>query len=338
MNVETFVAAIVEFVKINEAWAVPIAFIVAFAESFCFVSIVWPGTAILAAITALLAASGADHSIVIPSIISAGLGGTLGYAFSYWIGLYFKDSIERIWPFRSRPQLLQHGKKLFSHWGGWGIFFGHFIGPVRAVIPVVSGMFQMNQLTFQIANTLSAFLWSAGIIAPSFYLVSFRDDISHLMQNSPQSFVPFLMILGFTSTLPRTALPSLLLFFVLGEAYLFYTQDFTISLFAGGIGAFIGECFAYYVGRQQNRKWKNLSPSTGATDAQEKAIAYLLKRGSVGLLLSKFSPSLRLFVPKAAGIIPLSFAKFSVISLLSCIFLAAIILSPILMLNLFWRT
>ena len=44
-----------------------------------------------------------------------------------------------------------------------------FFGPVRAVIPVVAGMYHMKQLPFQIANITSAFLWSAGVIAPGYF-------------------------------------------------------------------------------------------------------------------------------------------------------------------------
>jgi hypothetical protein len=38
---------------------------------------------------------------------------------------------------------------------------------VRAVIPVVAGMYAMRQLPFQIANVSSAFLWAAGVLAPT---------------------------------------------------------------------------------------------------------------------------------------------------------------------------
>ena len=37
--------------------------------------------------------------------------------------------------------------------GAWGVFVGHFFGPVRAVIPVVAGMFAMRQLPFQVATS-----------------------------------------------------------------------------------------------------------------------------------------------------------------------------------------
>jgi membrane protein DedA with SNARE-associated domain len=37
------------------------------------------------------------------------------------------------------------------------------------VIPVIAGMAAMPHLQFQIANIASAFIWAAGVIAPSFY-------------------------------------------------------------------------------------------------------------------------------------------------------------------------
>jgi len=51
----------------------------------------------------------------------------------------------------------------------FGVFLGHFFGPIRAVIPVIAGMAAMRQIPFQIANISSAFLWAGGVIVPSFF-------------------------------------------------------------------------------------------------------------------------------------------------------------------------
>jgi membrane protein DedA with SNARE-associated domain len=170
---QEFVDAIVTFVKAHEAWAVPIAFGVAFLESFCFLSVLWPGTAILIGISALLARSGVSLGVLWPAIIAAGLGGTLGYAISYWIGLYYKDGIQRLWPFSSNPALIERGRFFFDRWGALSVFFGHFFGPVRAIIPVIAGMYALPQWQFQLANIASAFIWAAGVIAPSFFGIGY---------------------------------------------------------------------------------------------------------------------------------------------------------------------
>jgi len=158
--------AVVAFVQANQAWAAPVAFILAFGESLAFISLILPSTVILVAIGGLLGASDID---VWPVVVAAGFGGALGYAASYWVGLYFKDSINSIWPFRAYPEMMQRGRTFFEKYGVFGVFLGHFFGPIRAVIPVIAGMAAMRQIPFQIANFTSAFLWAAGVIAPSFY-------------------------------------------------------------------------------------------------------------------------------------------------------------------------
>jgi membrane protein DedA with SNARE-associated domain len=169
MNVQEFVDAIVTFVKVNEAWAVPVAFGVAFLESFCFLSLLWPGTAILIGISALLAKSGVELNVLWPAILAAGVGGSFGYALSYWIGYYYKDRIRDLWPFNRNPAIVDSGQAFFAKWGALSVFFGHFFGPVRAIIPVVAGMYALPQWQFQLANIVSAFIWAAGIIAPTYF-------------------------------------------------------------------------------------------------------------------------------------------------------------------------
>lgn len=169
MSVQDIVDVIVAFVREHEAWAGPVAFLVAFLESFCFLSILWPGTAILVGISALLARSGVETSVLWPAIVWAGVGGSLGYALSYWIGYYFKDGIKEIWPFSRNPAMVERGQTFFQRWGAVGVFFGHFFGPVRAIIPVIAGMYAVPQWQFQLANILSAFIWAAGVIAPTYF-------------------------------------------------------------------------------------------------------------------------------------------------------------------------
>ena len=169
MTLQEFADAIVAFVQANQVWAAPVAFALAFGESLAFVSLILPATVILVAIGGLLGASAVDVWHV---VLAAGLGGSLGYAVSYWIGLYFKDSIDTIWPFREYPKMMQQGRRFFEKYGAFAVFLGHFFGPVRAVIPVIAGMAAMRQIPFQIANITSAFLWAGGVIAPSFFGVA----------------------------------------------------------------------------------------------------------------------------------------------------------------------
>lgn len=155
--------AVVAFTQAHEAWAPAIVFALAFAESLAFLSLLVPSTVILLGIGALVGASGITLG---PLWLAGGLGASLGYSASYWIGAHFKDRVPGLWPFRTHPEALARTEAFFARYGALGVFFGHFFGPVRAVIPVVAGMAGMAQLPFQIANLASAFIWATLILIP----------------------------------------------------------------------------------------------------------------------------------------------------------------------------
>lgn len=164
MDLHTISTAIVEFIRANEVWAAPIVFLLAFGECLAFVSLLLPATIILIAIGGLLGASGID---IWPVWIAGTLGSILGYASSYWLGIYYKDRIHSIWPFRSNPAMITQGRDFFDRYGTAGVFFGHFFGPLRAVVPVIAGMCMMRQVPFQVANVAASTLWTTGTILPS---------------------------------------------------------------------------------------------------------------------------------------------------------------------------
>ncbi|MCU0953455.1 MAG: VTT domain-containing protein [Hyphomicrobium sp.] len=332
MNLQELVEPIVEFVRTHEEWAVPMAFLVAFAESFCFLSILWPGTAILVGITALLAASGADQSILVPAIVAAGLGGTLGYAVSYWIGLYFKDSIPNIWPFKNKPELIRHGENFFEKWGGWGVFLGHFFGPVRAIIPVVAGMFRMRQLPFQIANAASAFIWAIGVIAPSFFAVTFREEIVAFVREHHIIAVGLLFATAYMNSIPMPlmAIPTLLMFLATATLFLFAGGDPLLAFLASFAGALAGDLLAYRSGKlHPGEDIHNVWPNSWSPESADQAIAFVNRHGAMGLIRSKFHTTLRSFAPLAAGAVNLPAGSFAAASVASCALWSALLLAPV---------
>jgi membrane protein DedA with SNARE-associated domain len=165
VTLSDFTDLVITYVRDHEAYAAPIVFALAFGESLAFLSLLLPATVILFAVGGMVGASGIEF---FPIWTGAVTGSILGYAVSYWIGLYFKDDIAKFWPFTTHPGMLPRGKAFFEKYGALGVFFGHFFGPLRAVVPVVAGMYAMPQIPFQIANILSSALWSTGILAPGF--------------------------------------------------------------------------------------------------------------------------------------------------------------------------
>ena len=168
-SMRTFVDPVIDFVKNNQQWALPIVFLLAFGESLAFISLILPATVILASIAGLLGGAQVDKMMAFWVWFAAGLGGALGYAMSYWIGWWFRDDIEKVWPLRNHPDAVARTRAFFKKWGALAVFFGHFFGPVRAVIPVVAGSLGLRHLTFQIANITSSFLWALGVLILPLY-------------------------------------------------------------------------------------------------------------------------------------------------------------------------
>jgi len=168
-----YIDAMLLFVQTNQEWAVPIVFLLSFAESLAFLSILIPSTALMIGLGGLFAASGIP---LLPSWIAAIVGSALGYALSYWIGAYFKNDVPNIWPFSKHPEMLQRGKVFFDQYGTYGVFIGHLIGPMRAVVPVIAGMCEMRQVPFQVANVAASIVWATIALAPAYYGMQYIND------------------------------------------------------------------------------------------------------------------------------------------------------------------
>jgi membrane protein DedA with SNARE-associated domain len=339
MAVQAIVDAVVSFVREHEAWAAPNAFLVAFGESFCFLSLIWPGTAILAGVAALLAASGIQDTVLMPAILAAAAGGTLGYAASYWIGLYFKDSVDKIWPFSTRPHLIAQAREFFDAYGAFSVFLGHFFGPVRAVIPVVAGMFVMPQLPFQVANITSAFIWAAGIIAPSFYLVTFKDEVLTVLREHELivSLVLFLLALANSVPRPFLFLPTLILFAGIGALHIFAGGDFLVIWLAGAAGAMAGDMQAYITGKRHQGNLKGAWPWTAAAGERARASSFIERLGVPAVIVSKFRGFNRGLVPLMAGAKDMSFLPFIAASAASALLWSAVLLLPAIAVGLLTR-
>jgi membrane protein DedA with SNARE-associated domain len=151
----------VQFISAHSGWAFAIIFGVTFGESFAFVSLLFPGTAIV------LTAGTLVHSGVLsawPVALGAIAGAVTGDFISYWLGLRFGHALERWWPFNRHPDLLNRGREFFRRYGGLSVFIGRFFGPVRAAVPLVAGMVDMPAIHFSIANVASAIIWAPMLL------------------------------------------------------------------------------------------------------------------------------------------------------------------------------
>src|SRR5258708_4954130 len=145
---EDLAHALADFVRHHQAWAAPIVMVLAFGESLAFISLLIPAWGALVAIGALIGASGISFW---PVWIAGGVGAALGDWVSYWFGYRY-------------PEILPRGEAFVKNWGVPSIFIGRFFGPLRASVPLAAGIFEMSYWQFQIANFVSALIWSAALL------------------------------------------------------------------------------------------------------------------------------------------------------------------------------
>jgi membrane protein DedA with SNARE-associated domain len=169
---EQYAHALAEFVRVHQAWAAPVVFLLAFGESLAFVSQLVPAWGALVAIGALIGVSGISF---FPVWIAGGLGAALGDWVSYWFGYRYKERVAQMWPLSLYPDLLPRGEAFVRNWGIPSIFIGRFFGPLRASVPLAAGIFEMPYWTFQAANFVSALIWSA-------VLLLFGDVLAKIME------------------------------------------------------------------------------------------------------------------------------------------------------------
>ena len=161
MDLDSYSEPIITFVRLHSVWAAPVVFILCFAESLAFISLLIPAWAALVGIGTLIGASDLNFW---PIWIAGSIGAALGDWLSYWIGLKLETRVYHMWPLSRNPEMIPKGEEFVRKWGPAAIFIGRFSGPLRATVPLIAGIFAMPHWRFQVANFSSAFVWCAVLL------------------------------------------------------------------------------------------------------------------------------------------------------------------------------
>lgn len=148
---------ILTFVGENRDWAFWIAMVFAIGENTAFVSIIIPSTAILMGVGALVATG---ELSLLPIFLGAAIGAMIGSFLSYFIGWRYGSAILGAWPLRNHPDQVERGNAAFRRWGPIAILFGHFIGPLRAVVFVMAGISRIPLRIFAPINVAGCIGWA----------------------------------------------------------------------------------------------------------------------------------------------------------------------------------
>ncbi|CAB3763005.1 bifunctional DedA family/phosphatase PAP2 family protein [Paraburkholderia humisilvae] len=147
----------------HTGWTLAVVFLAAFLEALAVIGTFVPGSTTLFIAGALVGTGSLNLGWVLAFGI---LGAVAGDGISYWVGHRYRHIIPGVWPFRTHPKLLDRGHQYFDKYGAKAVVFGRFVGPLRAVVPVVAGMLEMPPARFYAMNVLSAALWAPAHILP----------------------------------------------------------------------------------------------------------------------------------------------------------------------------
>ena len=166
--IQQAVAFVTAMARAHPYWAFPIAFTIAFTESFAGLSFLVPGFFLLVSLGGVV---GASHTSLFPAWAGAVLGAVLGDWISWWLGCRYHHQILHFRLFRRFEDEIEKALVFFHRWGAWAIFIGRFLGPLRATVPLVAGMAELEFLPFMVANVASALIWAYLLLAPGAEIV-----------------------------------------------------------------------------------------------------------------------------------------------------------------------
>ncbi|SIT37307.1 Phosphoesterase PA-phosphatase related [Paraburkholderia ribeironis] len=147
----------------HSAWMLTVVFLASFLEAIAVIGTFIPGSTAMFLAGAVTGTGSLSLGWVLMWAI---VGAIAGDGMSFWLGGRYKERIVQLRPFRRHPEVLDAGKGFFRKHGAKSVVLARFIGPLRAIVPVVAGMLGMRPVRFYAMNVLSALLWAPAHILP----------------------------------------------------------------------------------------------------------------------------------------------------------------------------
>ncbi|MCF6354582.1 MAG: VTT domain-containing protein [Candidatus Polarisedimenticolaceae bacterium] len=154
---------LLDWIALHPVWAGIVIFLVAMCESLAVIGMLVPGAAMMIGFGALISTGTLEFW---PTCAWAIAGAIVGDGLSFMLGHHYREQLTRVWPFSRHPKSLERGIRFFQRYGGKSVVIGRFIGPTRAIIPMVAGMMGMPANRFLMANVFSALLWAPLYLLP----------------------------------------------------------------------------------------------------------------------------------------------------------------------------
>lgn len=156
------------------------------------------------------------------------------------------------------------------------------------------------------------------------------DSILSLASQHPQFVIALVFALGLAESIALVSLfvPSTILFLGIGAVHSAAGGEFWPIWLSGAVGACIGDCISYALGRYFKNDVRKIWPVRKFPDLIPRGQVLCERWGILGIIIGKFVGGLRPFVPVVAGMLSMSWALFLPSSFLSCLLWAGAFLAP----------
>ncbi|ETR77454.1 membrane protein [Afipia sp. P52-10] len=155
---------IIQFVSAHVWLAYATVFAAAALEAVPVFGAFVPGSTLIIALSALVAAGELRLAEVIAAAVA---GAALGDGASYLAGHIYQRKILGIWPLASYPAVIARSEAFFARRGALAVLLARFVPPVRAFVPVIAGAFGMPPARFFSVNIPAIALWACAHILPA---------------------------------------------------------------------------------------------------------------------------------------------------------------------------
>ena len=166
---------LIAFVSAHALLAYLTLFLAALLEAVPVIGSVVPGSTIILALSALVPGGELQLQWVLAAAIA---GALLGDGSAYWIGHRSQREILTAWPLKSYPRIVAQSEAFFRRWGLWAVFFGRFVPPIRAFVPITAGALDMAPSRFFSINIPAILLWAPAHVLPGVLAVSALENSS----------------------------------------------------------------------------------------------------------------------------------------------------------------
>jgi membrane-associated protein len=154
---------LIAFVSAHAWLAYLTLFLAALLEAVPVIGSVIPGSTIILALSALIPGGELRLEWV---LAAAAAGALLGDGSAFWLGHRAQREILSSWPLSRYPGLVAQSEAFFHRWGALAVFFGRFVPPIRAFVPVTAGALAMPPPRFFAVNIPAILLWAPAHVLP----------------------------------------------------------------------------------------------------------------------------------------------------------------------------